>query len=215
MATFLNDTFTDTNGVALTSHTGETGATWTKNTVYSSSTAAVQTNRVYPTFSGNSCWYASGTPASADYEVTATVNIVSAINVNAIVCGRMSTSADTMYMLQIQLSGGTWSLKMYSGVAGAYTQLGGTVTPATPTVGTDHTLKLRMVGTQISAYYDGALVLGPITDTAVSAAGKAGIQFNFVATSSTGFHIADVVATDISLGKIFNVNQAAKRAAYF
>lgn len=216
MATFLNDTFTDTNGVALGSHTGETGATWTKHpaSIYASSAAAVQTNRIFASV-GGTCFYASGIPASADYEVTGTINIVSAANVDAVVCGRMSTSADTMYQVQIRRNAGTWTGKLFKGVAGVYTQLGSTYTPATPTVGSDHTLKLGMVADQISGYYDGALVIGPVTDSAVTAAGRAGVLFSFAVTSSTGFHTGDITATDIGLGKILRVNQAVSRAAYF
>lgn len=209
MARFLYDTFTGTNATALTARTGETGATWTKNTaaIYATGVATIQTNRIYLSAGSNAGFYASGVPASPDYDVSVTVNIVSAATCEAGVCGRMSTTADTMYLLDYErTSGGVWQMKLYSNVAGSYTQIGSTFATGTPVVGSDHTVMLRMRGSQISGYYDGALQIGPVTSTTITAPGVVGLRFSTNTSTTTGVHIADVAATDSPPGK--NINRA-------
>lgn len=207
MGTFLNDTFTDTNGVAITAHTGETGATWTKNTaaIYATGSLLIQTNRIFLSAGTNAGFYASGNPTSPDYDVAATIRVVSSATHEQGVCGRMSTSADTMYLLDLdRSSAAVWTLRLYSNVAGSYTQIGSVFSVPTPTVGTDHTIRLRMLGTQISGYYDGALVCGPVTSTTITAAGKAGVRFSTNVTTTTGIHMDTVTASDAVKGLSIN-----------
>lgn len=218
MATFLNDTFTGANGGLLSAHTPDSGGSWTQQTGYATGVYTVQTNRIFagPT-GGNAVYQASGSPATPDYEVTATIRIVSAANVDIGVIGRAAAAAQTFYITLVKrvASGPTWTIELYKCVAGSFTTLGSFPTIAAPTVGTDHTLKLSMVGSAIAAYWDGVLTSAAATDTAITAAGKAGIYSDLLSTTSTGFHIDTITATDIGLGKIFSVNQAVNRAAYF
>jgi hypothetical protein len=218
VATFVNDTFTDTNAVGLLSHTGETGANWIKITGINGS-FVIQSNRAYQSVVG-AAYYASGVPAAADYEVEATITMVTVgVNQQLHVGGRYSTGADTGYVAfveRVSTGGGTWNLRMGKYAAGVFTQLGSTTALTTPSVGDDHTAKLRMVGDQISAYYDSTLLIGPVTDSTITTAGKALISGRVTAsTSSTGMHANSITATDISLPKVFSINQAVKRAAYF
>lgn len=218
MATFLNETFTDSDGAVLPSgHVGETGATWTRQSGYTIGVHTVGTNRVYCT-TATSIMQASGTPAGADYSVTATLRVVSAANEqNNGVIGRAAAAAATFYyavMRRVSSGGGTWSIQLGKYVNNTATALG-SQTISAPSNGTDHTIELRMVGDQISAYYDGSLSVGPVTDSAITAAGNAGIFADTVATTSTGRHIADVTAVDLVPGKQTMVGQAVKRASYY
>lgn len=202
MATFLNDTFTDTNAVNLTAHTGETGATWLKNGTAATGNFLVQSNRIYAS-TITAIYYASGTPTTADYEVEATVNIVTTgvDSQQTHACGRYSTSANSGYVFGMHVTGGVWQCFLQRYAAGAATTLGSITTVTTPTAGTDHTIKLRMVRNQISGYYDGALLIGPITDATYTTAGVAGITGRTVApTSTTGVHVAGITARDITRG---------------
>ena len=71
MATFVNDTFTESADTALGSHTGETGAVWTRVVGTGNWTVDAANDRAYcPLASGYS---ASGVPATADYYVDAHV----------------------------------------------------------------------------------------------------------------------------------------------
>ena len=137
MATFLSDTFTDTNTTLLQDHTGETGATWAKNGGTASAVFTIYNNRIY---CGNATtwYYASGTPASADYEVTATIRIVSAANNTVGVIGRQVTSAATGYtamLTRVSTGGGTWTVNLYRHLSGSST-LGTYTISSPPSAGT-------------------------------------------------------------------------------
>lgn len=84
MPAFVNDTFTDTNGVLITAHTGEVGATWARLTGLSDNTNApqIQSNKVSKgADSANwALYYASASPASADYSVTLDMTLSTSAN---------------------------------------------------------------------------------------------------------------------------------------
>jgi len=118
---FVNDSFTDTDGVLLENHTGETGATWTKHPGHSGS-AEIDTNRWGAT-SGNGVYLASGVPASAEYDVTAVLFTVDVgPNGNVGVAGRSDTLANTYYRAYYNTNGDKWAVDKR--VAGASTVLG-------------------------------------------------------------------------------------------
>lgn len=199
MSQFVYDTFTDTDGVLPTSHTGETGATWTKHASGGGGAAVISNaNRVRGTSSTRSLYYASGTPASADYDVTAVLYAVSTTDTYPGPCGRIDTAAETMYYVTWDHTRGLWELSKR--VAGALTSLG--TYADTFTVGTSKTCMLRMVGSTISVLIDGVSRIS-VTDTAISAAGKAGFrQGNAASTNSTGVHIDSISADDPASGGI-------------
>lgn len=167
MAVF-NDTFTDTNGTALESHTPNTGTSWTQ--VWSSGAPTgfeIETNTAVVNIGlSDGCIYsANATYPSADYSAEA---------VNA-----GNTGDDTLYLfvrLQDQenmyaaklVAGGTSQL--YKKVTGTWTALGTSFTgPAAGSVN-----KLEIIGTTIK-FYDDGVELKSVTDSDISAAGKAGI----------------------------------------
>lgn len=186
---FVSDSFTDTDGTNLGSHTGETGATWTIHPSYSVH-AKIQSNRAYAN-GALRCYYASGTPASADYAVEGVIRRVTKTG-NAGIAGRVDTSANTMYLV-IWQGGANWEL--YKFVSGTGTQLGSGYNDD-PADGTDRTVKLEMIGTAIKVYVDGTERIS-VTDSAITAAGRAGIRTN-TATTTTGYHIDSLTATDSS-----------------
>src|SRR5687768_1953509 len=106
MATFVSDTFTDANGTLLSSHTGETGATWTLHASYGDR-QRIQDNRAYVPASNSSC-HASGSPVSAEYDVQCDVRCVSNAGRHGI-AGRVATGANTMYLSDFT-SGTGWRL---------------------------------------------------------------------------------------------------------
>ncbi len=97
---FVTDSFTDTNGTLLSSHTGETGATldetfrvvWGAHhpgTSRTGSTGQSQRTRIL--------YYASGAPASADYDVEMDLVCVGTTDTGTAfgVLGRVATGAET------------------------------------------------------------------------------------------------------------------------
>lgn len=146
MATFLTDTFTDTNATVLDSHTGERGATWTKVTGRTG-VVTIQANAAYQS-STQPTYYASGVPTSPDYDVAANVFFATAGVTNQVygITGRQSTSADTSYFLTLVRSSATQTdLQLWRMSAGTNSTLA-TMTPSpAPIAGSTHSIMLRMV----------------------------------------------------------------------
>lgn len=174
-AFFLSDTFTEVpSSVELSLHTGEFGATWAKLTGHAYD-MVIANNRAYP--SVDTHYYASGVPPSANYEVSADVYIASGDWYGGVLLSaRTASAANTCYRTSFYLNNGSgWYIYLEKLVAGTVTQLQ-TAIPVGITISTGqtYTLALRTVGTTISCYFNGALLL-TATDSAISAAGFAGI----------------------------------------
>jgi hypothetical protein len=191
--TFMLDTFTDADGTNITSHTGETGATWTLITGYAPATPSkISSNRLYTTTT-NGGYQASGTPASADYYVEAVISYLSNIaGDSCAICGRIDPAANTQYFARYGNTAGGWQL--FKVVAGTPTQLGSTVAAAFPTG--DKTLRLTMQGTTIKLSVDGVDQI-TVTDSAISGAGLAGVRMTTVQTSTTGAQVNSIKAVTL------------------
>jgi lysophospholipase L1-like esterase len=183
MSIFTNDSFTGTAGTLLENHTGETGATWTRNSAFASGSAAITAaGRLRGNIAANSIYYESATPASADYDVEADLYLASTA-ASCGILGRASTSAATYYLLDYE-SSGNWNL---------YTVVNGTTSnqhsfSQTLTVGQTYHIRLSMRGSLISCYVNGSLII-QITDTNISTAGRASVFFSAADTDSTGSHL--------------------------
>jgi hypothetical protein len=221
VATFVSDTFTDTDAVAITSHTGETGATWTKHGFATNTTApAVRSNRINCEDTGgavNSIYYASGSPAGADYTVSlAYVPGSGGAQTGDIVgpLGRVATGTNDFYgALYLQTAGG---IRLYKFVSGSGTVIVAAVA-FTPVSGTTYTITLDMQGTTIAmrvqrssdsnwlassnTWQSGQVNCGSVTDASHSSAGKAGFWLlGGNANNGAKFKIDTFVAADASSG---------------
>lgn len=182
--TTVNDTFTDTAATLLQSHTGETGATWTKHGSYSSGSAQISANGTRLAITATNCaYYASGVPSSADYTINAYGHVILADNGEMTIAGRMSTGADTFYWARLQNS----TLSLFKRVAGSFTQLGSNVTYHT-TTGQDLKLTLDMSGTTIRLLVDDVEQINQ-TDSAISAVGRAGFRTTTTASDAAGIPV--------------------------
>jgi hypothetical protein len=170
-----NDDFTDTDGTALESHTADSGATWTKHTA-SATGATINSNKLAGNLNTTAAlYYASAVPASADYAVQATVTLTTAASALSGIAGRMDTTAQTFYLLRY--NGADYQL--YKFVAGTATVIGSYT--AAESNGAVRVLKLVMFGTSIYGYVDGVLRIA-VTDSAITAAGRAGVRLGNTAT---------------------------------
>jgi len=196
--TYSSDTFTGTAGTSLQSHTGEVGATWT---VFASSSTAVLTdaNRVRRNTTTPTQYYASATPSSANYTVEGDVTVKSLISGDAAnVIGRQDTSNTNGTYYAARYLSGDWELLKL--VNGTVTVLD--TSPVTLTSGQTYNLQLSMNGSSIALYVDGTLKASA-TDSAITAAGKAGIRMGTSAnptapTNTTGLHMDNFVVTPIA-----------------
>lgn len=203
MASFVQDTMAGTDGTVLTSHVGSVGATWTQLTASGSESATIFSNTLFATGgpSDEAYYYASGSPANADYQV--------ALNYLAMTEPRLSNNIGCYPLLRVNTSSGSsptayvafrstnaslWYIAKY--VSGVLTLLAGT-TPGIPlTPGATYALIFKIVGTTLTLSVNGTIIL-TITDSSISSAGKAGIvslgnvYLNFPV-------IYDYVASDVS-----------------
>lgn len=189
MTIHVSDSFTEGSDVGLAAHTGELGAAWTDHPhVNYTGTLTVDsaTDRIYPSVTGTSAYYPSGIPG-ADCYSQADFYLISAISQNIAVCLRMHETDDTMYI--VRFNGGTiWEMRRI--VAGAATTLpSGTSTSEIPSVGNFSRGKFVAQGDQLSFYANGNLIIGPITDTNITAGGRVGVRNSGQASSSTGLHL--------------------------
>lgn len=184
---FITDTFTEASDVDLSSHTGEGGVTWTDHphvNYVGSFTVDAATDRIW----GNDTagYFASIVPSSPDYAVEADFYLHSAISQNVAVCARMDITDDTMYYGRLN-NGTSWQL--FRRVAGTSLQLGSDSTNQLPTAGNFKTGRLVVQGDKVSFYVNDTLEIGPITDSSITAAGRAGVRNAGAATATTGIHL--------------------------
>lgn len=201
MGQFVLDTFTDTNGTAISSHTGETGATWTALTG-NADTPTIQSNALDPGTgsTANGLWYASGAPLGADYTVTAQVLFNGGTAAIAGPGARLSTSAQTGYF-GFLFNNGTHKFATYKYVAGALTLVAGTGNTPTITSGVTYTIALDVSGSTVAlrvqrssdsnwlnssgSWQASQANCLSTTDTAISAAGRPGLWLSQIASASS------------------------------
>lgn len=213
---FVLDTMTDSDGTALGSHTGETGATWTALT--SPEYGHIWSNRLVASGSGSdgdlSRYKASGSPAGADYDVEADIILHNSISTLAFVAisGRL-IDVNNSYQADHYLGDGAW--RLIKRVSGVQTTMGSF--SATLTQDQAYRLKLNMVGTAIKLYVDGVLRVS-VTDSALSAAGKSGAAIG-LGLQADGFILDNFAATDAAaagvVGKSYVRSQAVNRASTY
>ncbi|HSZ56643.1 MAG TPA: SGNH/GDSL hydrolase family protein [Tepidisphaeraceae bacterium] len=186
---FTSDSFTDTAGTLLETHTGETGAAWTRNPAFSSGSAAITAaGRLRGNSSGFALYYSSGVPASADYDVEADLFIASASDTTGLL-GRQSTSAATYYLFDYEFATGQW--RLYTVVNGA--TLNTAVFAQTLIVGQTYHVRLSMRGSAIACFVNGTQIIS-LADSNITAAGRAGVLFGNLDTDSTGTQIDNFTA---------------------
>jgi hypothetical protein len=205
MAIFVQDTFTGTNDDNLvTVHTGEVGATWARNTASENVNGAISNaNRARPggaMGAAGPVWYASGTPASADYEIRMVIVPKSFLAEQQVaILGRMATAAYTGYEFSYVRSvafGVSPSWRLGKRVTSTFTQFD--IDPVTLNVDQSYEMRLVMVGSALTAYVDDVLIFSE-TNSDITDAGRAGFGFwGSTATwsNTVGIHVDSFEAED-------------------
>jgi hypothetical protein len=193
MATVVNDSFTGTDATVLSSHTGETGATWTRHTSTASGSFDIRANRTRCA-TAPADYYASGAPASADYDVVGTFRVLTINSAGSIlaVTARYSTVARSGYFLQLNATtSGAHVWQLIRVDANVQTVLGSFAT--TFVANTTYVGTLRVRGSSIIAVIDGVERI-TATDATYSAKGVVGVRAGAGAGQTTGVHL-DVFST--------------------
>lgn len=204
MATFLNDTMTEAGGgvnVVLTSHTGETGATWTAHPNNVGSMAIVKNvDRLRCVGSGNAkLYYASGTPINANYAVTCVmIRPGDGPTHTTEFWARLATGADTGYFVGVSEfdTPNLWYLGKH--VAGVDTSLD--TYAGSNSTATSYTVVFTLNGSALSVTFGGVEQMSA-TDGAITAAGRVGVGgFSASDSDTTGWHIDSISAADLVAG---------------
>lgn len=170
MPPFFTDTFTVAAACILTDHTPDVGTSWTEIITGACRAQIVNTGSGVRSNanSGNTGWAytADATYPSANYEIQfESASILTSIR-PVYVLARVQ-DASNLYAVRLVPSG---SSQLYKKVAGTWTALGSQFTePATNSI-----CKLIVNGTALSFQDDGVTVASA-TDSAIAAAGKAGL----------------------------------------
>ena len=197
-ADFVTDNFTESGGnVDLSaSHTGETGADWSDHPSYTGARLTLDATNDEVFATGSTAAFASGVPGSPDYYVQGGFIARSNLALTNIgITGRMDTTANTMYGVRFNpdlgASGGQWQL--FKVVSGTFTQLAVWEPGAALTTGQIYLVRLTMTGTTIAVSIDGTQRMS-VTDSSITAAGRAGIRAGGTATATTGYHLTSISA---------------------
>lgn len=195
MAIFLSESFVGTAGANLTTLTG-----WSKHATATGNFLLDGTGEVYPQSFQSPIYVhsaSSGGTTPADYDVQGTVHVLTVItNEASRFLARFDPTVLTGYYFGINHNS-LYLAKRVNG--GSFTTI--YTYTFTPTAGTSYLIKAEFRGTSIKVYLDGTLRINS-TDADVTAAGKVGVSAisNASAPTTTGYHIADVQATDLASG---------------
>jgi hypothetical protein len=190
-----SDSFTGTTGTALSSHTGELGATWVQASGLAP--AQIDGNRIHRSgLAGDTVDYVTAAPPSANYSVEADLYVRSILaGDDTGVIGRRNGS-NNFYLARWDQTTGRWQLGKYNGLAvTVLASSGATSLTALET----YRVKLEMTGSTLNLYVNGILTV-TTTDSSLSAAGNAGIMdgdgaLSASKSSTTGLHIDNFQVT--------------------
>lgn len=173
---FVNDTFTDTAGTVLSSHTGELGATWTQHGSYTTATITIGTSGTVAdkdSASGTGMYYASGTGANANYTVECELIDTTSANLSSACVGWVDTGSDSMVGIRRQNS---TTVQFFKIIAGTFTSQ----QTVTVSYSQDQAreLKITRSGNDFTAFLDEAALGAAVTisDSEVSGVGRVGIR---------------------------------------
>ena len=178
------DTFSDSSGTVITSHTGEISASWAGYGSNTTTGVVTPEGTLRRSGTGGASYYASLVPASANYSVECDVVAKSLLPVDSVgVIGRASTSSETYYLARYRrdttASINRWELlRVVDGVAttlGTFSQ--------TIVVGTTYRLKLDQNGSTIRLLVNGVQRVAA-TDITLTGAGRAGVRVGIASSSS-------------------------------
>lgn len=191
---FVEDSFTEASDTNLENHTGETGASWTKAP---SETDTLVVDSGSNILTGSGLYYASGTPAGAEYDVEATI-FTGATGVRGTeIYARGSDSAETYY--RARHAGHDDEFQLDKCVNGTLTSLGTWTLVAD---NSEHTLKLEVRDATKKVYVDGVERISS-TDNDITDAGLVGVgAFN---ADTNNAYLVSVSATDVASGTTENI----------
>lgn len=185
MATLASDDFNRANSSSLGSDWSEVSGDWeiSSNALVLASDVGGADAESYEYITWETALNAS--PA-ADYDVSCDINPTNASGI----AGRLTDGSNQM-MVRLHTVNQSLVLRKY--VAGAVTTLGSY--SGGYSAGNVYTIKLSMAGTTFNVYADTILRIGPVTDSSISAEGKAAIKADSVTPTFDNFLVEGTAAS--------------------
>lgn len=192
----ITETFTDSDSTNITSHTGEKGATWVRQTG-SGGSLVVDSNRIRGnTANETNIHLASGIASTPDVDVECDMRVFTLIvNHFPSILARFSATLQTGYAAQYNVESSQWEIFYWAngatGLLAAY--------PATLTPGSTYHVVLILRGSLLTLEVDGVQIV-QVVDTMNTGSGRSGINIyndSTADTSSTGIHIDNFFVTQI------------------
>lgn len=181
-STALLDNFNSTFTERLTVHAPDSGGLWTENINYTGDSHQVTGGTAYPAVL-SSCYVCKGAEMLTNGYVEGDLIITGTpLASRAGVIFRASETLNTMYIFQYSQPNAQWQLLRL--LAGASSTLG--TAAAAPAVDTTYTMRLEVSGTSLTCRVNGAIVIGPVTNSEITGAGWAGIRNGTASTSVNG-----------------------------
>lgn len=190
-----NDTFTDTDGTSILLHTADSGGTYQRQTGSSpSNDASMQSNKLRPRSSAGI--YRTATAMLINnYEVQATLSILSEDTGSVGVTARASISENTFYAWRYQrLSSTTADLRLIKVINGVITTLT-TVNIPVYTTGQSFTLKLSVNDNTLIGFVDD-VPISNINDNSITSAGCAGLRLLVAAGINSHIHVDNFIVRE-------------------
>lgn len=195
MATPIYDTFTDTSGTNLESHTPDTGGAWTRHPSYTSARLQISNaNRCRKSAdAAAACYYNATDPGADEYEVVVTLRCMDTTGAAFGPAARIDASAATMYICRYSTAANRWEL--YKIVAFSATLLG--YWSDTFSVGTEREVRLAVATGSQTVTVDGTDRITAY-DTAITARGYAGLREGSASpySDTAGMHADDFTVTN-------------------
>jgi hypothetical protein len=191
-----NDSFVGTDGTELSSHTPNSGGTWTQHPVFTGSVVLTNANRIRQNSTNITAYLESTIPPYADYAVGCniyafTLPLSNTTGFSTGLCARFDPVNVTGYMAVYDPTNksANWVLNRYN--AGTPTQLG--VLNQSISTGTEYAVLLTVQGPNVYLSVNGTVILSAVPDSSpILSTGRAGVFFGSVgtaATDSTGVHL--------------------------
>lgn len=185
-AGFVFDTFTDADQTILDNHTGEVGATWTDGGDIFIDNNSLNVGNTF----GADTAYASGVPATAEYDVEISVVKGGGLIFVASVLGRVKADLTDYYELKYSEAAGVGELTLVKRLASMETELDFWAGE----IGATATIKLELRNAAKKGYVDGVERVSSANND-VTDKGFAGVGV-YSSDATDGLFITTLTATD-------------------
>lgn len=198
----LLDTFSgEASPVNLSLHTSDSGHSWTQLLTGGVAGLVAPSGALYnegASASNVAAYTSSWSPSSANYEVTATVRVVTDSGRFGIMA-RASGTSDATSTYYLGLYDVVYhNFQLWVCTNNSFGSLGSGASWSA-SLATGDTLTLRVSGSTISFKKNGTTVLGPYTNTGITGAGKAGTWCSGAMSATTGIWTDQIQAAELTI----------------